>query len=410
MTDSADYAKKTDIPTTLPANGGNADTVNNHNVESDVPVDAVFTDTIYDDTKIKYGEIAGGKNLLKITREDENGWSYSDKCHYNGTYTMSSNNPEVSTAYIVDDWHYLPYTFTCDGTYDFAFQTSMSIASKCIQLEEGTQATDYEPYIPSVKMLTEEVGKQNESLSVIGKCKNLLNPTLATTTMNGIECTNNGDGTYTLNGTVATGNYEQFTLLSNKISAGTYKLVGNPDYSLGCSLYFLDHGGKEIDYGNGGIVNFASDITTTNLYLYIPSGVTLTNVVFKPMLTTNLNATYDDFVPYTGDGDTLTHDVAEIKNDLSKKNNYYSIEANKTITIKRKEPYTPIMIIVADSSQTSNENGLYIWGVWGFSTIINGNGITVTKGDDNVTLKIENGRITMTGILLVSDQILEVIS
>ena len=31
--------------------------------------------------------------------------------------------------------------------------------------------------------------------------KNLLNPTLQTTTVNGITCTNNGDGTYTLNGT-----------------------------------------------------------------------------------------------------------------------------------------------------------------------------------------------------------------
>ena len=37
------------------------------------------------------------------------------------------------------------------------------------------------------------------------------------------------------------------------------------------------------------------------------------------MLTTNLSATYDDFVPYTGDGKTLTHDVAELKNDLSVK-------------------------------------------------------------------------------------------
>lgn len=33
------------IPTTLPANGGNAATVNSHTVESDVPADAVFTDT-----------------------------------------------------------------------------------------------------------------------------------------------------------------------------------------------------------------------------------------------------------------------------------------------------------------------------------------------------------------------------
>ena len=40
-------ADSTDIPTSLPANGGNADTVNGHTVDSDVPADAVFTDTIY---------------------------------------------------------------------------------------------------------------------------------------------------------------------------------------------------------------------------------------------------------------------------------------------------------------------------------------------------------------------------
>ena len=46
LTDSSSYAKKTDIPTSLPANGGNADTVNNHTVNSDVPENAVFTDTV----------------------------------------------------------------------------------------------------------------------------------------------------------------------------------------------------------------------------------------------------------------------------------------------------------------------------------------------------------------------------
>lgn len=55
--DLSAYAKKTDIPTTLPANGGNADTVNNHTVKSDVPENAVFTDTVYDDTEVK-GSIA----------------------------------------------------------------------------------------------------------------------------------------------------------------------------------------------------------------------------------------------------------------------------------------------------------------------------------------------------------------
>ena len=37
----------TDFPTSTPANGGDASTVNGHTVETDVPEGAVFTDTVY---------------------------------------------------------------------------------------------------------------------------------------------------------------------------------------------------------------------------------------------------------------------------------------------------------------------------------------------------------------------------
>lgn len=43
----AGKADKDEIPTTLPANGGNANTVNGHTVNADVPTDAKFTDTTY---------------------------------------------------------------------------------------------------------------------------------------------------------------------------------------------------------------------------------------------------------------------------------------------------------------------------------------------------------------------------
>ena len=46
--DLSGYAKITDIPSSLPANGGNADTVGGHTVKADVPEDAVFTDTVPD--------------------------------------------------------------------------------------------------------------------------------------------------------------------------------------------------------------------------------------------------------------------------------------------------------------------------------------------------------------------------
>ena len=92
------YAKTTDIPTTLPANGGNSDTVNNHTVESDVPVDAKFTDTIYDDTEVN-AKLNGkaDKNAVLNSLEIKNGYAtaqiipWSDGTHYRSFEDKSSN-------------------------------------------------------------------------------------------------------------------------------------------------------------------------------------------------------------------------------------------------------------------------------------------------------------------------------
>ena len=97
-TDLDNYAKKTDIPTTLPANGGNADTVNNHTVKSDVPENAVFTDTIYDDTEIN-AKLNGkaDKNAVLNSLEIVNGYTtaqiipWDDGTHYRSYEDKSSN-------------------------------------------------------------------------------------------------------------------------------------------------------------------------------------------------------------------------------------------------------------------------------------------------------------------------------
>lgn len=44
---SSIFAKKKDIPKTLPASGGDADTVSGYTVAVDVPANAKFTDTVY---------------------------------------------------------------------------------------------------------------------------------------------------------------------------------------------------------------------------------------------------------------------------------------------------------------------------------------------------------------------------
>ena len=365
LTDSSSYAKKTDIPTTLPANGGNADTVNNHTVKSDVPADAVFTDTIYDDTEVKgsieglssnldaleYSDIAGGKNLLKWNTNKTityNGVTFDAtkngklklsgtsstpllvtgfmECTFTlpqGTYTISSSaGGNTFNLYAIDGSTELLKTL--NGTFTLSKETEIYLGKWTasgtdmnydidLQIEEGSTATPYEPYIPSVKMIAEEVDKQNESLSVIGKCKNLLNPTLQTTTQNGVTCTNNGDGTYTLNGTATDDTDINFIICSFYFGDKSYKLIGTPK-GIGSNayLYVLHNGG---DKGDGLIVTGLSSELIVGLYII--KDTVLSNVIFKPMITTNLNATYDDFVPYTGEGETLTHDVAKLNESLA---------------------------------------------------------------------------------------------
>lgn len=58
------------IPSSLPANGGNADTVNGHTVNSDVPANAEFTDTVYTlpaATTSALGGVIVGDNLSVST-------------------------------------------------------------------------------------------------------------------------------------------------------------------------------------------------------------------------------------------------------------------------------------------------------------------------------------------------------
>lgn len=140
--------------------------------------------------------------------------------------------------------------------------------------------------------------------------KNLLDPTLDTTTQNGITCTNNGDGTYTLNGT-ATKTFDLATTsvgkdpLSDILIAGqTYRLVGNSKKSnikVNLAQWGSDWSviGNNYDLGEGVNAKISPSASYIRVDFNIPDGASCNNLVLKPMLTTDLNATYDDFVPYT---------------------------------------------------------------------------------------------------------------
>lgn len=156
---------------------------------------------------------------------------------------------------------------------------------------------------------------------------NLLNPTLLESSVsnNGITCTNNEDGTYTFSGTAT--DTAIFTILNgattsavlNRLSGEKLKLIGCPKggsyltYKL--QVYTSNHG-QFVDLSNGAIFTVPSDAAGANVAVVFYSGYTANNLIFKPMLTTNLNATYDDFVPYTGDRGSLNGDVADLRGDV----------------------------------------------------------------------------------------------
>lgn len=171
-------------------------------------------------------------------------------------------------------------------------------------------------------------------------CVNLLNPTEQTQTKNGVTFTNNGDGTYTVNGT-ASG-----TSIINVGSGSAIKHRGKNLCLCGCPsggannkyqmvMYAFDANGTIVNawYNTGGsdrkIVPQSAVRFACGIYVY--AGTTVSNLVFKPMLTTYLNAKYDDYVPYTGDSGRLNEDVAEIQANKQDKTDNALTTVAKTI-------------------------------------------------------------------------------
>lgn len=356
-TDNAMYyyeqAKQTDIGQISSKvddiNSKLSEQLGSHTVKSDVPENAVFTDTVYDDTEAQkrisdngYGEVAGGKNLcpqinlhttyngvtlntnkdgslslsgtvsgrwtkivLLDTILDAGTYTFGLTVHKDRTYlelyfdNASSPNDQSSTESI---------SFGLDKTTRVRILYSWDIVTFndviYPQLEEGLVATDYEPYFPSNKMLAEEKADKKETTV------NLLNPTKETIIQDGVTFTNNNDGTYTMNGTATQDVYDNLKEALT-LPKGKYKILGAPS-SHRNHLYIT----KTNDFSYVKYSEEEFEVTDSSqgysIVLRSYKDSSYPNIIFKPMITTNLDATYDDFVPYTGDSGKLNSDVASL--------------------------------------------------------------------------------------------------
>lgn len=159
----------------------------------------------------------------------------------------------------------------------------------------------------------------SEQIQTTGK--NLLLIYKQTQTVNGITLTYDNDNKVIIaNGTATSWTNIALGVFDFKKGI-TYKFVGCPKGGSVDTLYHIEpNGGLFFDIGNGATYTPSEDKLNTLIYFVVTKGVVLNNLVIKPMITTNLNVTYDDYEPYTGGKPSPSPEYPqEIKavNDLS---------------------------------------------------------------------------------------------
>lgn len=165
--------------------------------------------------------------------------------------------------------------------------------------------------ITAEKLNEIEQGIEDNSLGVyqlnsdvmLNACKSITSDR----TLKGVTFRNIGNGQIELSGTAS----EDIVLaLRVMLMKGhthkkvKVKLVGCPEGGSenSYSLHLWQSQGKKIvatDYGEGSIIELPQDWGGM-AEIHIKSGVVCDNLRFNPMLTNNLNATYDDYIPFTG--------------------------------------------------------------------------------------------------------------
>lgn len=151
--------------------------------------------------------------------------------------------------------------------------------------------------------------------------QNMLRRSLQTTTKNGVTCTDNQDGTYTLNGT-SNVNDLMFSVGTIKlIKDHQYKLVGCPQGGSWDGYTLRIENSGTADLGVNGVVFTPSETRDYEITIYISKINTILNeTLFKPMVTKNFNATYNDFKPYN-DSFAYGIEVTNLNNEVNTLNN-----------------------------------------------------------------------------------------
>lgn len=285
------------------------------------------------------GEKRDYQAWLTAAKKEITDWQATSKSDYQKWYDSIKNG--------YDQWF-----ATIKAAYDANWSTFQ-------QWEKASQ-TEFDKWFENMKnklegdlgakltLETEKLGKEKVSLIestktdlegtveaplMLGNAtRNLLKPPLAAHSRYGIKMTKINDGTLKLNGTALEnyvfylqGNSSQSVPFENTV--GGCRMLGCPingsqdTYRIDVCYYNSSEFNSELkavvsDIGNGVIINDAYPYL--NYRLYINKGTTVTNLIFKPMITADLEATIDNFVPYSGyDIKTIGKNIVGNPSDLN---------------------------------------------------------------------------------------------
>lgn len=177
----------------------------------------------------------------------------------------------------------------------------------------------------------DEVYSSDMKVAVNNATVNMLNPSLNNWSDLGITVVRNSNNTYTITGTY-TGSERKILSLGasdrvNFENGKTYRLTGIPTGAGAISIR-IGNDSHMTDEGNGatGVVTLP---VNGGIKLYVDPGFSAPDgVTLKPMITTNLSANYNDYVPYTGNTGKLSGDVANIRKDvITTQNNVNSLQS-----------------------------------------------------------------------------------
>lgn len=154
---------------------------------------------------------------------------------------------------------------------------------------------------------------------------NLLINTAVSQTINSATFTVNADKTITVNRT-STGQAQALYNIGTVTGVTYCKFVGCPSggssttYSITIYNQTLHTYGIGEDTGNGLIVNLNPNYIY-QMQIVIRANETISNRIFKPMVTADLHATYDSYVAPVMSNLALTNALTEINNNLAEINN-----------------------------------------------------------------------------------------